>query len=120
MISSYRFSDYWTYFLPDNSDIGGARNKKKWLASDKKYAAGGYKKEQSVSIFGSGQGLDWTGTQGRKGPSESIPAATPKFGRNYRAPNISSMKGVSNNKKAAANNNNPAGTPKKKGFFGLF
>ena len=53
----------------DNTDIRGARNKKKWLESDKQYAAGGYKKEQSVSIFGVGQGLDWTGTQGRTGPS---------------------------------------------------
>lgn len=33
-----------------------------------------------------------TGTKGRKGPSESIPAAAPKFGRNYKAPNIKDMK----------------------------
>lgn len=98
----------------DNSDIGSARNRKKWLDSDKKYAAGGFKKEQSVSIFGNGVGLDWTGSQGRTGPSESIPAAAPKFAKNYRAPNINSMKGVG--KKTA----NQAEAPKKKGFFGLF
>ena len=91
----------------DNTDIKGARNKKKWLNSDKQYSAGGYKKEQSVSILGFGEGLDWTGTKGRKGPSESIPAAAPKFGRNYKAPNIKNMK--------AAAKNEP---PKKKGFFG--
>ena len=53
----------------DNTDIKGARNKKRWLASDKDYAAGGFRKEQSVSIFGVGKGLDWTGSQGRTGPA---------------------------------------------------
>ena len=53
----------------DNTDIRGARNKKRWLASDKEYASGGYRKEQSVSIFGVGKGLDWTGSQGRTGPA---------------------------------------------------
>ena len=100
----------------DNSDIGNAKNRKKWLNSDKKYAAGGYKKEQSVSVFGYGAGLDWTGKKTPKGPAESIPAAAPKFGRNYRAPNINTMKGVG---KTNAKNA-PAETPKKKGFFGMF
>jgi hypothetical protein len=66
---------------------------------------GGYKKEQSVSIFGFGQGLDWTGSQERSGPSESIPGAAPKFGKNYKAPTISQLKG---------------GDDKPKKFFGLF
>ena len=92
----------------DNTDVKGARNRKKWLDSDKKYAAGGYKKEQSVSIFGIGQGLDWTGQQSRSGPEGVPTAAAPKFGRNYKAPNIKDMK------KAAEQ-------PKKKGgFFGMF
>ena len=47
-----------------------------------------------------------TGSKSRKGPSESIPAAAPKFGRNYRAPNIKDMK--------------KDAEPKKKNFFGLF
>jgi len=86
----------------DNSDVKGAK-KVRWLNSDKEYASGGYKKEQSVSIFGYGQGLDWTGTQSRRGPSETVPGAAPKFGKNYKAPNI----------------NDPA-EPQKKKFFGLF
>ena len=95
----------------DNTDIRGASNKKRWLQSDKKYASGGYRKEQSVSIFGYGDGLDWTGSRGRMGPSESIPAAAPKFSRNYKPPNIANMKGAGKN----------AGeVPKKKGPFGLW
>mmetsp|Transcript_42910 Transcript_42910/g.100735 ORF Transcript_42910/g.100735 Transcript_42910/m.100735 type:complete len:95 (+) Transcript_42910:256-540(+) len=43
----------------DNSDIKGAKMKK-WLKSDKDYSTGGYRKEQSVSILGTGKGLDWT------------------------------------------------------------
>ena len=64
----------------DNTDIKGARNKKRWLSSDKDYAAGGFRKEQSVSIFGVGKGLDWTGSQGRTGPASksSSAAAQPK------------------------------------------
>lgn len=46
----------------DNSDVFGAR-RLKWLKTDKEYAKGGYKKEQSVSIIGSGPGLDWIGTR---------------------------------------------------------
>ena len=75
----------------DNSDVKGAK-KKKWSSRDKEYEGGGFLKSQSVSIFGYGEGLDWTGTKSRKGPSESIPAAKPVFGRNYKAPNIKDMK----------------------------
>ncbi|KAG7353533.1 hypothetical protein IV203_002888 [Nitzschia inconspicua] len=49
----------------DNSDIYGVR-RLPWLKSDKEYAKGGYKKEQSVSILGSGPGLDWAGTRSRE------------------------------------------------------
>lgn len=90
----------------DNSDVKGAK-KARWLKSDREYADGGYKKEQSVSIFGYGEGLDWTGTRGRRGPPESAVGAAPKFGRNYKAPNIKDMKKDDDK-------------PKKKGFFGLF
>mmetsp|Transcript_5116 Transcript_5116/g.11451 ORF Transcript_5116/g.11451 Transcript_5116/m.11451 type:complete len:155 (+) Transcript_5116:20-484(+) len=76
----------------DNSDVKGAK-KRKWLPSDKAYAKGGYRKEQSYSIFG-GKPLDWTGTQGRGRPAESVVAAAPKFGRNYKAPNVYDMKNV--------------------------
>jgi hypothetical protein len=55
----------------DNSDVKGAK-RKKWLSSDKEYANGGFKKEQSVSIFGKGEGLDWTGTRSRTGPSQPM------------------------------------------------
>lgn len=115
-VSSSRFAspNFVTYSSQrDNSDIGNAKNRKKWLNSDKKYAAGGFKKEQSVSVFGYGAGLDWTGKKTPQGPAESIPAAAPKFGRNYRAPNINTMKG--------SGKNAPAETPKKKGgLFGMF
>lgn len=93
----------------DNSDVKGAK-KVRWLQSDKAYANGGYLKEQSVSIFGYGQGLDWTGTRSRSGPAESVPGAAPKFAKNYKAPNVNSMKGVKGSNEEA---------PKKK-FFGLF
>ena len=49
----------------DNSDVSGAK-KLKWLKTDKEYAKGGYKKEQSVSILGGGPGFDWTGTRSRE------------------------------------------------------
>jgi hypothetical protein len=88
--------------LQDNSDVKGAR-RIKWLASDKEYASGGYKKEQSVSIFGNGAGLDWTGTQSRSGP-ESLSAKPVKMGKNYKAPNV----------------NDWAAAEKKKGPFGLW
>lgn len=87
----------------DNSDVKGAKQKK-WLKSDKSYASGGFRKEQSVSIFGVGEGLDWTGSRARSRPPESAPGAAPKFGRNYKAPNVKDLKKDSGDKK----------------FFGLF
>ncbi|KAL3902954.1 MAG: hypothetical protein SGARI_005597, partial [Bacillariaceae sp.] len=76
----------------DNSDVKGAK-KKRWLSSDKDYSGGGFKKEQSVSIFGKGEGLDWTGSKAKQGPApESVFGAAPKFGRNYKAPNVKDMK----------------------------
>ncbi|KAL3938657.1 MAG: hypothetical protein SGBAC_006469 [Bacillariaceae sp.] len=89
----------------DNSDVKGAK-KSRWLKSDKDYSEGGFRKEQSKSIFGYGEGLDWTGKNARSGPSESIPGAAPKFGKNYKAPTISQLKGTDDK-------------PKKK-FFGMF
>lgn len=57
----------------DNSDVKGAK-RIKWTKKDKEYASGGYRKEQSVSILGSGPGLDWTG-KGHKvdGPKKVYP-----------------------------------------------
>jgi hypothetical protein len=93
----------------DNSDVKGAK-KVKWLGSDKDYAGGGFKKEQSVSVFGFGEGLDWTGSRSKQGPEGEMRQA-PKFAKNYKAPNVKSMnKGA---KPAPAE-----GKPKK--FFGLF
>jgi hypothetical protein len=46
----------------DNSDVLGAKNRLKWSRTDRDYANGGYKKEQSKSILGSGPGFDWSGT----------------------------------------------------------
>ena len=90
----------------DNSDVKGAK-KKRWLASDKEYADGGYKKAQSVSILGEGAGLDWTGKRNKTGPGMS--AVKPgRFTKNYQAPNV-------NNLKAGG----AAEKPKKK-MFGLF
>jgi hypothetical protein len=94
----------------DNSDVKGAK-KKKWLASDKDYVGGGFRKEQSVSIFGKGAGLDWTGTQSRTGPSETIQGAAPKFAKNYKPPNVNNIQGVSK----TVNENT-----KSKKLFGLF
>ena len=81
----------------DNSDVRGAK-RSKWLKSDKEYASGGYKKEQSVSIFGVGQGLDWTGSRRKTGPAQN------QKGKGKVA------------KKGAV----PVEKPKKNGFFGLF
>jgi len=89
----------------DNSDIKGAK-KNSWLKSDKEYADGGFKKEQSVSILGWGKGLDWTGNRDREGPAPVNPKPG-KFAKNYKAPNISQLKGQVEEK------------PKKK-MFGLF
>lgn len=91
----------------DNSDVKGAR-KARWLQSDKEYASGGYKKEQSVSIFGYGAGLDWTGKRDKTGPTTEaaqVRAAAPKFKKGYKAPNVNDWK--------------KDDEPKKK-FFGLF
>jgi hypothetical protein len=89
----------------DNSDVKGAR-KAKWLQSDKEYSQGGFKKAQSVSIFGYGEGLDWTGSKPRASP-DSVFGVTPKFAKNYKAPNVNTMKEVKTEE------------PKKK-FLGLF
>eukprot|EP00985_Skeletonema_marinoi_P033106 scaffold40467_cov139-Skeletonema_marinoi.AAC.1 len=91
----------------DNSDVKGAR-KERWLQSDKEYATGGFKKEQSVSIFGYGNGLDWTGKRDREGPAAGMSSIKPgKFTKNYKAPNVADIK------------NGQAEKPKKK-LFGLF
>lgn len=78
--------------------------KVKWLKSDKEYTEGGFMKEQSVSIFGKGAGLDWTGTRDVGSPSQN-PRAVPKP-KGYKAPNFKSL--VEDDEK-----------PKKK-LFGLF
>ena len=56
----------------DNSDVRGGK-RQRWLKSDKEYARGGYKKEQSVSILGGGAGFDWTGSRPRDENSKLIP-----------------------------------------------
>jgi hypothetical protein len=89
----------------DNSDIKGAK-KVSWLNSDKDYAAGGFKKEQSVSVFGFGKGLDWTGQRDKEGPQ--VNPKPGKFAKNYKAPTISQLKGGAVEEK-----------PKKK-MFGIF
>lgn len=94
----------------DNSDVKGAR-KMKWLQSDKEYAAGGFRKEQSVSIFGKGEGLDWTGTRARSRPPESAPGLAPKFAKNYKAPNVKDIKNGASAKDEKK---------KKKKLFGFF
>ena len=76
----------------DNTDIKGA-TKARRLTSDKQYAEGGLKKEQSVFIFGKGEGLDWTGSRGRSGPFETTSGGAQKFRRNYKAPTVSELKG---------------------------
>jgi hypothetical protein len=48
------------------------------LKSDKEYSSGGFKKEQSVSILGYGEGLDWTGQRGKTGPKATGKKAPPK------------------------------------------
>ena len=49
----------------DNSDVRGAK-RRRWLKTDREYANGGYKKEQSASILGSGTGFAWTGQRNEK------------------------------------------------------
>ena len=93
----------------DNTDVKNARNKKRWLKSDKDYSSGGYKKEQSVSIFGYGDGLDWTGKKSKKGPTAGeISVKSKKFSKNYKPPNVNDLKKSSSTK------------PEKKGPFGWF
>jgi hypothetical protein len=92
----------------DNSDVKGAK-KVKWQGSDKEYSGGGYKKEQSVSVWGYGEGLDWTGNRSKQGPEGEMRKA-PKFAKNYKAPNVKTMKGVTP----------PSTEGKPKKFFGLF
>ena len=75
----------------DNSDVKGAK-KKRWLSSDKDYADGGFKKSQSISILGEGQGLDWTGKRNKTGPGMST-VKPGKFTKNYQAPNVNAIKG---------------------------
>jgi hypothetical protein len=104
----------------DNSDVKGAK-KVKWLGSDKEYSGGGFKKEQSVSIWGFGEGLDWTGSRSKQGPEGEMRRA-PKFAKNYKAPNVSTMKKAPNVKTIKGAKVKPSSTeeqPKKK-FFGLF
>ena len=49
----------------DNSDVLGAK-RRRWSKTDRDYANGGYKKEQSASILGSGTGFNWTGQRNEK------------------------------------------------------
>lgn len=60
----------------DDSDIFGFA-RRKWNKSDKEYAKGGYKKEQSASILGSGPGLNWTGEE--RDPKENLKKLIPGF-----------------------------------------
>jgi len=99
----------------DNTDVKGAskKNKMKWLSSDKEYAKGGFKKEQSVSIFGKGEGLDWTGKRKRTGPQPGeMTIKVPKMSKNYKAPNVKYVKGY--------DKTTIEDKPKKKKLFGLF
>jgi hypothetical protein len=50
----------------DNSDVKGAKKLVKWTKTDREYARGGFKREQSKSILGSGPGFDWTGSSSRE------------------------------------------------------
>jgi hypothetical protein len=91
----------------DNSDVKGAK-KLRWLPSDKDYASGGEKRNQSASILGIGAGLDWTGSRNREGPAQ----VAPKLDKNYKAPSI-----YNDNKKKGAK---VAEEQPKKKLFGLF
>ena len=58
----------------DNSDVKGSKKKLPWSKTDHEYSKGGYKREQSVSILGSGPGFDWTGKGKRdKGDKRAFP-----------------------------------------------
>lgn len=63
-------------------------------------------KSQSVSILGEGEGLDWTGKRSKTGPGMSN-IKPGKFTKNYKAPNVSAIKGG-------------AAAEKQKKMFGLF
>jgi len=91
----------------DNTDLKGSK-KVKWLSSDKEYAEGGFKKEQSVSVFGFGKGLDWTGKRDREGPLMNPKPG--KFAKNYKAPTVAQLKGLKDESELK---------PKKK-MFGMF
>jgi len=97
----------------DNSDVKGAR-KLPWLQSDKKYYAYGEKKAQSISILGVGEGLDWTGTRDREGPSQPVR----KLDKNYKPPSIYDLKKTTASNKTSAPDSEKQ-QPKKK-FLGLF
>jgi hypothetical protein len=107
MLTRFLFSNQFQYMQRggnwDNSDIKGAK-KVRWLSSDKEYAAGGFRKSQSISILGEGLGLDWTGTRDKSSPNV---VTAPKMSKNYKAPTLSQMKGQAEEK------------PKKKGWFGF-
>jgi hypothetical protein len=59
----------------DNGDVAGAK-RLPWTKQDREYARGGFKKEQSASLLGSGPGLDWTGTRSRE---ENLKRIVPGF-----------------------------------------
>ena len=64
----------------DNSDVSSIfslGSRLKWNKTDKVYAKGGYKKEQSVSILGSGPGLNWTGEA--RDPKDNMKKLIPGF-----------------------------------------
>ncbi|CAM9303023.1 unnamed protein product [Scytosiphon promiscuus] len=50
-----------------NNKVSKGVAKKEWLQTDKEYAAGGFRKEQSISIFG-GTPLPWVNQGGNKSP----------------------------------------------------
>lgn len=56
----------------DNSDVVGAK-RLPWTRKDREYARGGYKKEQSASILGSGPGFDWAGNRPRNENNRNVP-----------------------------------------------
>jgi len=79
----------------DNSDLikkGIKAKKVEWNEKDKQYAAGGYKKEQSVSIFG-GVSMPWTQSYQKmqKDSLTEITSVGKKFERGKVAPNEKKM-----------------------------
>jgi hypothetical protein len=67
-------------------------DRNKWLDSNKAYAARGYKRDQTVFDLGMGAGLDWTGTRRKTGRgSYGVFGTAPKFGKNYKPPNLKSL-----------------------------